>query len=117
LGQNIIDVVKQQYDSIITMAPRAWRYMIWNPSLTESILSNPKTGENMKIYGLLGLTSEETEVTSAAATLVKSRWFIPGDEETERKVFPCIISNSTARKVETFQFRPHRYRNCRRSSL
>jgi len=100
LGQNLVEVIEKQYSSVAAIVPRAWRYGVFNPSNQEFILYNPSTGGSINVFGLLGLTPEETEVSPVNSSLIEGRLFINSDEETEREVFPCIISNSAAQKLD-----------------
>lgn len=93
LGERMIEDVKARYVDVATIAPRAWLYTIPYPTYNSFKLTYNEKAYEGAIYGILGLTPQEANVTGLEKTLKSGRWFIAHD------TYAALISETTAQKL------------------
>ncbi len=113
LQESVLSYVQSAFAGKATMAPRAWymsqvkgeRAYIDFERVSEGSRQAPAgmnyldfdigvtTGTSSFVNAILGLTSQETEVTHADKHLLSGRWFRPGEREV------CILPNDLAELV------------------
>jgi len=96
LGQEILQGLIGTYGEEAIVAPRAWRYTLFQNELTPLNRDRPigfrmtRNDEWAVAPVLLGLTPQEAEVTGVDGLLTAGRWFLPGEKRV------CIINERQA---------------------
>ncbi len=96
LSTVMVQDIEFRYSGVATIAPRAWSYAMPDPTWNSFRLTSEslEKAENFyPIFGLLGATPQEVEVTRADIFLVEGRWFVPQDK------WAAIISKNTADSI------------------
>jgi len=102
LSSKILDQIKMtlkenSIDAVI--APRAWRtyegllYGLYAQDVTVRAIVLSTSLHKCNVYGILGLTPQESEVSGIDKYLIAGRWFITSDK------YACIISEDAAIKL------------------
>ena len=100
-SDEFLTYIKIAYANEAVIAPRAWLYHqlrsrslpgeeAWRQFTTIWLHS---TDGIASVWAIAGFVPEEAEVTGINRTLIKGRWFVPGD------FYSCIISNLTASQL------------------
>ncbi len=99
LGERVIEQIQALYGKNITIAPRAWRvhegnlYGLYGQQAYVRAIGLFAGSARYDVYGIIGLTPQESEVSGVDRYLIMGRWFIRTDR------YACIISNTTAIKL------------------
>ena len=88
IGDNTLQILETLYGKEATVAPRAWRFPLNPVYIGFQLFHNDR---RLILYGILGITPQEKDVSSLDTFLVKGRWFMPSEH------WSCILSESQAK--------------------
>jgi Zn-dependent M28 family amino/carboxypeptidase len=86
-----------------TVAPRAWRfhegllYGLYAQQANVRAITLFAGSAQYDVYGILGLTPQESKVSGIEKHIIEGRWFLPTDK------YACIITNTIASKLNIYK--------------
>jgi len=96
LGERVIKQIQALYGKNVTIAPRAWRihegnlYGLYAAQAYQRAFGLFSNSAKYDVFGILGLTPQESSVSGIDEFVAKGRWFVASDR------YACIVSSTTA---------------------